>query len=107
MQTAKEKITTAVREYQRLFPDEYQNFLKSNAVTINKLNDKWGSTGKGDHAIERHLFDTPEKLYYAINQILSAEELDWFFNRGAFIKNTEGIKWFIETFPQFKVTKQF
>lgn len=108
MQTAKDKITTAVQEYKRLFPQEYQAFLKSNQITIDKQQDKWASTGKGDsHAIQRHLYDTPEKLHHAITRMLSEEELDWFNARGTYIKNFSAAKWFIQTFPEFKVTQEF
>jgi hypothetical protein len=107
METAKMKITTAVQEYKRLFPTEYQNFLKSNHIKIGKQNDQWGSTGKDNNLVERHLFDTPEKLYQAIQRMLNNEEKDWFAARGTYIKNFSGAKWFVQSFPEFKITKEF
>lgn len=107
MQTAKDKITTAVTEYKKLFPDEYKAFLKSNQLTINKQNDQWASTGSKDNLVERHMYDVPEKLYGAIQHLLNNEERDWFASRGAYLKNFKASKWFMETFPEFKVTKEF
>lgn len=107
MESAKDKIRSAVAEYKRLFPKEYQMFLKSNQITIDKQNDKWGSTGKDSKLVERHLFDTPEKLYNAIQAMLNNEEKDWWAARGEYIKNFSGAKWFIGEFPEFKITKEF
>jgi hypothetical protein len=107
METAKQKIRAAVSEYKRLFTKEYNLFLKSHQVTIDKQNDKWGSTGKGSKLVERHLFDTPEKLYNAIQAMLTNEEKDWWAARGAHIKDFSAAKWFISEFPEFKVTKDF
>lgn len=107
METAKEKIVTAVQEYKRLFPQEYKSFLKSHAITIDNQKDKWGSTGKDSHAIRRHLYDTPEKLHQAITRMLNEHELDWFNARGEFVKNFSGAQWFITRFPEFKVTQEF
>ena len=106
MQTAKDKITVAVKEYKRLFPEEYQQFLKGNQITIDKQKDEWASTGK-DGAVERHLFDTPEKLYQAITRMLNDEEIDWWHARGQYVKKFFAARWFIETFPEFKVTREF
>jgi len=107
MKSAKEKITTAVKEYKRLFPDEYKQFKKSNQITINKQENAWASTGSHDNLVERHLFDTPEKLHQAISRMLNEEELDWWNARGVYTKNFAAAKWFISTYPEFKVTKQF
>lgn len=105
MQTAKDKVKTAVTEYKRLFPDEYQQFLKSNQITIGNQKDKWASTG-GDNALERHLYDVPEKLHNAIKRLLSGDELEWFNGRGRH-QPFEAAKWFMDTFPEFKVSKDF
>lgn len=107
MQTAKEKITTAVQEYKRLFPDEYKQFLKSNQITINKQTDAWASSNNKDSAVERLLYETPEKLHHAIGRMLTEQETDWWSARGEFIKDFSAAKWFITKFPEFKVTKEF
>lgn len=107
MEAAKEKISVAVQEYKRLFPVEYQQFLKSHQITIGKQKDQWGSTGKESHALERHLYDLPEKLHHSIIRMLSDEEHDWWAARGNYIKNFAAAQWFIKKHPEFKVTKQF
>lgn len=106
METAKHKITVAVEQYKHLFPQEYQAFLKGNQITIDKQRNKWGA-GDKDALVERHLYDTPTKLYGAIQRMLNEEEKDWFASRGSYLKNFEASKWFITNFPEFKVTKDF
>lgn len=107
MQSAKDKVTTAVTEYKRLFPQEYKQFLKSNQITIGKQSNSWASANNKDGNVQRLLFETPEKLYSAINRLLTTEEKDWWNARGAYIKNFDAAGWFIKKFPEFKVTKEF
>lgn len=106
MEPAKLKITTAVEEYKKLFPEEYKQFLKSNQITIGKQSNKWATANKEGN-IQRLLFETPEKLYHAINKMLSDEEKDWWNARGAYLKKFDAAAWFIKKFPEFKVTKEF
>lgn len=106
MNSAKEKITTAVSEYQRLFPQEYKDFLNSKQIKLELKNDKWASTGKST-ALERHLFDMPEKLYTAIKRLLNDEELSWFNGRDEYHGDMRAVQWFMRTFPQFKITQDF
>lgn len=106
METAKEKIKIAVSEYKKLFPDEYQRFLKSAEIKIGQSKDKWASTG-GDGAVERHLYDTPEKLHGSIGKLLTSQELEWFNGRGEWAGEFHGARWFMETFPEFKISKDF
>lgn len=107
MQTAKTKITTAVNEYKRLFPEEYKLFLKGNQITIESKKDKFATTGNKISALERHLYDVPEKLHSAIYQMLNEHEYEWYTSRGEYSKTMQAPRWFIETFPEFKVTQTF
>lgn len=104
MESAKLKITIAYQEYCRLFPTEFEQFKKSNQITIDKQNNKFASR---NGAVERHLFDMPEKLYQAITLSLTKEELDWWKASGDYLKNFSGVQWFLKTYPVFKVTKDF
>ena len=104
MLSAQTKIKICVQEYIRLFPAEFEQFKKSNHITVNKQNNKMASR---EGAIERHLFDMPEKLYQAITLALTTEELHWWKASGTFLKDFSGVKWFLTTFPVFKVTKDF
>lgn len=106
MNSAKIKVKTAVEEYVRLFPQEYEAFQRSHrAKEDNKKNDfaTFGSTEQ----IVRHLFDLPEVLHHSIRKLLTDEEYDWLYSRNAYEKNRKGLTWFVRTFPQFKITKDF
>jgi hypothetical protein len=105
MKSAKDKITQLVVEYTRLFPKEFDSFKKSTASKI-ESGTQWGETDHTD-VIQRHLFDKPEVLHHSLHRALSEREWDWLHARGEFTNNFEGPKWFIKTFPAFKITKDF
>ena len=107
MEDAKVKITTAVGEYKRLFPEEYIQFKKQNMQTVANQTTEWAEANDKDSALERLLYETPEKLHQAITKMLTDEELDWWSARGRYLKDFQASKWFIETFPEFKVTQTF
>lgn len=107
METAKEKIRVAVSEYKRLFPEEYKQFKKSHAIKLaSKLNDM-ATTNNKDSALERHLYDVPEKLHSAIQRMLSGQEYEWYCGRGQYQGSLKAAQWFIQTFPEFKITEEF
>lgn len=106
MQSAKHKVKTCVKEYIRLFPQEYDAFLNSVRVKVNKAENKWASTKKTD-MLERHVIDMPEVLYFSIHNLLTEEEEDWLYSRNAYQKNFAGMNWFCKTFPEFKITENF
>lgn len=106
MQTAKTKIDVAVQEYIKLFPAEFEAFKKANKVTIDKQRNKWASI-EGEHAVQRHLYDLPEKLHHAIEQTLTQEERDWFHAKGEFYGKFQGTEWFMKKYPVFSVSEQF
>lgn len=104
MQTAKDKIKIAVTEYKKLFPLEYKQFQVAITAKREDLVDKWASI-EGDHVFERALYEVPEKLHNAIQKLLSDEELSWFNERD---KDKKGAtKWFLEVYPEFKITKEY
>lgn len=102
----KERITSIIAEYIRLFPDEFQRFKTSTAERRGHLINKWGEM-KGADSIERHLFDMPEKLYQALNHNLTRDEFDWLFANGAFVKDFRGTEWFMKTFKEFLITDSY
>lgn len=104
MQTAKTKVETAIREYARLFPDELKAFTTSVAEKVDKKDTKFAEV-HGSDMLERHLFDMPETLYYAINRMLTKEEFDWLFNRTG--DDPSGLKWFLSTYPSFSITGDY
>lgn len=108
MERAKKQIDIVVKEYRRLFPAEYKAFLKSNALRIDGLEgDNKFAEIKGSQQVIRHLTEVPETLYYALVRGLTDEELDWLFARNRFRNDFKGIKWFMETYQDFNVTKAF
>ncbi len=91
------KIRTAVSDYQKMFPDEYQLFLvHMKNIKQGLKQDMAGLTGS--HAIGRHLTEVPEKLSIMIAKKLDGEELISF-------KEIESMRWFAKEFPQFRVSK--
>ena len=107
MQSAKTKVETAVKEYRRLFPIEYQAFLDSTRKKTDNLDTRWAEVKGAEHQIVRALFDMPEVLYHSIVQLLTDDEADWLFSRNAYKNQPAGLSWFIRKFPQFKITEDF
>lgn len=108
MDGTKTKITTLVQEYKKLFKAEYNSFLKSNAIRVGKIegSNKFAEM-KGSQQVVRHMIEVPETLYYAFVRGLSDNELDWLYSRNQYEKDFKGMKWFMESFPEFKVSKDF
>ena len=107
MFTAKQKIDIAVQEYIKLFPQEFEAFKRGREFTIKNQTDKWASANLKESAIERHLFDLPERLHSAIHNNLDDNEREWFTATGDCKGNFEGIQWFMMKYPIFSITKEF
>ncbi len=106
MHATKERAKKVVREYMKLFPIEYEQFLNSHRQKQeNKINDF--AEFKGHDQIVRHLFDIPESLYLAFKLKMSGDEFDWIFGTGVYEGKYEGVNWFMKNFPQFKISKEF
>lgn len=106
MKQTKERIVTCVREYKKLFPMEYEAFINSVRVKQDNKVNKYAEFGASDQMV-RHLFDVPETLYFIFQRHLRDEEFNWLFSRGDFERKRAGLTWFIKTFPEFKITKDF
>lgn len=106
MDATKEKVKKVVREYIRILPLEYEQFLLSQRQKQdNKINDF--AELKGHDQLVRHLFDVPESLYLAFKMKLLDDEFEWLFGTGDQEGNYKGVTWFMQTFPQFKISKDF
>lgn len=106
MHATKERVKTVVREYLKLYPLEYEQFLSSHRQKQdNKINDF--AEMKGHDQLVRHLFDVPETLYLALKLKMPSEEFDWLFGTGVHEGNYSGVNWFMKCYPQFKITKEF
>jgi hypothetical protein len=106
MQSTKEKIKKVVIEYMKLFPAEYDAFLNSVRQKNEAKSNAYAEIKGGDQMV-RHLFDIPETLYYCFRTNLTDDEFNWIFGTNDHKKQRAGLSWFIRTFPQFKITKDF
>lgn len=94
----KMKIRTAVADYQKLFPRDYELLI----ATINQQRENLANEMaeiKGTHAIQRGLFTISEKLSGMIAMKLTQEEALSFSQK-------DNARWFAKEFPQFAITKE-
>lgn len=103
----KEKVKKAVREYIRMFPDEYSNFLNSHRVKQDKKATKFGEVQGSQDQLVRHLIDIPATLDTVFLLHLTKEEHDWLFGLGDFKGQHGGMSWFMKMFPQFNISEEF
>lgn len=101
MQSAKDKIDIAVKEYTRLQPEDFRLF-KEYAAQVRDLQRTSMAEGEKGSVIERKLGEVPEKLYESILAVLNIEELNWFTAQGG---NYQGPYWFYKKYPVFRITK--
>lgn len=106
MDLTKEKIKKAVLEYVKMFPTEYEHFQNSHREKLDKKDNKFAEF-KGADQVVRHLIDIPATLDAIFKIHLEKEEQDWLFGLGTHKGERAGISWFMKTFPQFKITKDF
>ena len=94
----KEKITNIVKEYTRLFPEEYTAF--KNAMREKRYK-AFHRTGKieGADVLDRPIHEIPETMYGIINLHLSEDELKEF-------QGTIMSRWFAKTFKDFSIVEK-
>lgn len=90
-------IRTAVIDYIKMFPQEYNDLLYTIQIQRQGLKDEM-ATVKG-HALKRGLFTISEKLSSMLEKKLSIDELREF-------RTKDGGRWFAKEFPQFSLTKK-
>lgn len=99
MQEAKEKIETLTEEYKKVFPQDYENVKEYvKLIKANMIDEDFGEI-KGEHAVERRLFELPELLYASLVKSLSDKHLKWF-------KTKTGHRWFARRYGEFKVVNK-
>lgn len=106
MKETKQKIKKVVQDYKTLFPKEFEQFKKGVEQKQDARQGDFAEAKESD-IVDRHLIDLPETLYYAIKQVLTQDEYDWFFANGRYSKDYSGMKWFMRNFKEFNVTKDF
>lgn len=92
------KIRTAVADYFRMFPEDWEACKVEISIQRQGLDHELASI-KGTHAIRRALFTIPEKLSAMIAKKLNDNELLQF-------KEKESGRWFAKEFKQFSITKE-
>ncbi len=106
MQSTKERIKKVVKEYIKMFPLEYEQFLNSHRQKQDNKINEFAEFKQHDQLV-RHLFDIPETLFMALRMKLTTEQFDWMYGFNEYEGNRAGVTWFIRTFPQFKITEDF
>lgn len=95
--TTKNKIRNAVNAYIRAFPDEFEDVKTLVAQKKRTLHTQFGEL-RGDHAMNRILFEIPETLNNLLIKNLDTNQMIWF-------KTKEGARWFAKTFPPFALAE--
>lgn len=94
----KDKISGAVRAYVKMHPEEYRTAIKGIKVQRSLQRDQFASL-HGDGALQRALYEIPEKLNISIMQVLSAEELM------EYKTNKTLPRWFAKTYKEFSLAE--
>lgn len=96
MKTAQIKITESVKQYVKLFPEEYRVFKKETATKRSLQADKKLGQAKNEGIVERLVLEVPENLDQMIQTMLSPEEWKWFISK-------DGVIWFANEFESFRI----
>ena len=91
------KIHAVVLEYTQLFPQEWSMFKKSMKEARSNTTTDFAEVKSAD-AIDRKFGEMPETLYSSLKLLLEDDEFSWFISR-------DGMRWFMNTFPEFRITK--
>lgn len=94
---ARMRVNLAVRDYMKMFPEEYRDFL----IVIQRQRDTLDNEMaeiKSTHAIKRGLSTIPEKLFQMFEKKLDKRETAEF-------KSVENQRWFVTEHPQFRLSK--
>lgn len=91
------RVRLAVKDYQDMYPEEYQNLLI--AVQQHRDNLKEEMAEIKGHSLKRALYTISETLNAMIGKKLEEDEKEeW--------KTKEVQRWFCKEFPQFMITKK-
>jgi len=94
----KEKITELVTTYTEVYRTEYNAFLEGFKITQDKQLGDYSEVKNSD-LIERAVAEWPETLDVIFGNRLTPEE-------DKYLRSKEGIRWFIKTFKQFRISKK-
>lgn len=92
----KMRVRLAVKDYQEMYPEEYQQLVQ--VVKDQRANLKDDMAEIKGHALKRALYTISETLNVMIGKKLdAAEKEEW--------KTLEVQRWFCKEFPQFMISK--
>ena len=94
----KELIGAIVKDYVRVFPQEYALFREGMRKKLaDKSNDF--SEVKGADYLQREICEWPETLDAMFTTRLPEDALKWFYTK-------EGTRWFAKSYPQFSAARK-
>lgn len=96
-QKTQNRIKNLVEGYKIFFPQEYEKVCDAIIMQRQVQADEF-ATLKGEHVVQRALYEISENLYSSFIKELTSEELEYF-------KTNEGGRWFAKEFPMFSLTK--
>lgn len=99
MDTAKEKINTAFRQFVLFYPEEYEAVKRKVSYQRGTVLDhKFAEVQGSESAVERYLGEYPARLYEMMHAALDDDEKAWM--------TKEGQLWFFRTYPEFTVPEK-
>lgn len=93
------KISQLVAEYKRVFPDEYEDFLKYAQYVRDTQATKYAELNMPESLVQRKLGEVPETLFTALQMKLYPNEMEYF-------KSKEGSRWFYKKHKEFRISKE-
>lgn len=100
---AKAKIDNCVKQYKKVFKDEYKQFLKQmKDKEKREAAEEISKIFKKKSPIKRAMWDMPSTLYNLIINKLDPKELEWFNRKGY----RGGQQYITKTFKEFKVPEK-
>lgn len=94
----KAKIKEMVKNYKKLFPEEFALVVEQIKLNRKTQRDKFATLQKTVF-VERALIETPETLNTMFNLRLTDKEKKEFGSK-------KGVRWFAKTFPMFKLAEK-
>ena len=88
-----------VKQYIRLFPQEYKDFRFGVKEKQRDLNTKFAEVKGPEEIVERLLYEVPETLWNLINMKTTADEHKW-------LSSKEGAHWFAREFEHFRISSE-
>lgn len=97
MNDLKLKIEYLVKEYKRLFIEDYEGVVRVVKWKRNNAKTKFNEM-KGVDTIDRAVVEWPENLWVIMNKSLTDDEMKW-------LRSKVGIRWFAKKFKEFSLSK--